>query len=133
MNRGLKALAAMVLCLMVHGVSVAADRGGHSLDEVKQNLAAGKAVLVDVREVDEWNDGHLQQAKLLPLSRIERGISPEQLTTLAPSGKIIYLHCAAGARCQTAAKLLRSTGRDLRPLKQGYDELLDAGFPRAGR
>lgn len=103
------------------------------LNAVKRDLAAGKAVLLDVREVGEWNDGHLRDARLLPLSRIENGVSTQVLATVAPPGKIIYLHCAAGARSQTAAQLLRSTGRDLRPLTQGYDELLEAGFPQAGR
>ena len=103
------------------------------LNAVKRELSAGKAVLLDVREVDEWNDGHLRDARLLPLSRIENGVSAQVLAMVAPQGKVIYLHCAAGARSQTAAQLLRSTGRDLRPLTEGYDELLDAGFAKAGR
>jgi phage shock protein E len=103
------------------------------LDEVKRDLAAGKAVLLDVREADEWKDGHLRDARSLPLSRIERGISAKELESVAPKGAIIYLHCAAGARSQTASTLLRSTNRELRPLTQGYDDLLQAGFPKATR
>ena len=103
------------------------------LDDVKRDLASGKAVLIDVREMDEWQEGHLKDARCLPLSRIEKGIRPESVTALAPEGTIVYLHCAAGARSQTAAKLLKYTGRDVRPLRQGYDELLEAGFPRAVR
>lgn len=111
----------------------AAPASAADLNAVKRELSAGKAVLLDVREVDEWNDGHLRDARLLPLSRIENGVSAQVLATVAPQGKVIYLHCAAGARSQTAAQLLHSTGRDLRPLTQGYDELLDAGFPKDGR
>lgn len=99
-----------------------------SLQVVKQNITAGKAVLIDVRELEEWNEGHLAAAALLPLSRIERGVTAEQLTKLAPGEKIIYLHCAFGSRCLDAAAHLKKTGRDIRPLKQGYDELLQAGF-----
>ena len=122
--------------LMVVGLTLAAGftavpAAAADLNAVKRDLAAGKAVLLDVREVDEWNDGHLRDARLLPLSRIENGVSAQALATVAPPGKIIYLHCAAGARSQTAGQLLRSTGRDLRPLPQGYDELLDAGFTKA--
>ena len=55
----------------------------------------------------------------------------QNFEAVAPPGKIVYLHCAAGARCQSAAQLLRRTGRDLRPLPQGYDELVEAGFAKA--
>lgn len=105
----------------------------NSLETVKRDLADGKAVLLDVREVDEWNDGHLQDARPLPLSQIEKGVGAMQLQAVAPAGKIIYLHCAAGARSQVAARHLKASGRDLRPLTQGYDELLEAGFPKAAR
>lgn len=127
----LRAIGAIILsatALLAADAALAAD-----LAVVKQDLASGKAVLIDVREVDEWNDGHLRDARLLPLSRIEAGLSAQSFANVAPPGKLVYLHCAAGARCQSAAQLLRRTGRDLRPLPQGYDELLDAGFPQAGK
>ncbi len=116
----------LVMAAGTTGNAVAAD-----LNMVKQDLSTGKAVLIDVREVDEWNDGHLRDARLLPLSRIEAGVDTRSFESLAPRGKIVYLHCAAGARCQSAARLLRQTGRDLRPLPQGYDELVEAGFAKA--
>lgn len=120
----ISAMAALIS--FASGSASAAD-----LNVVKQEIAAGKAVLIDVREADEWKDGHLRDARSLPLSRIQAGIAPQTLAELAPAGTAIYLHCAAGARCKTAAGLLRPTGRDLRPLPQGYDDLLDAGFQKA--
>ncbi|MEM1062347.1 MAG: rhodanese-like domain-containing protein [Planctomycetota bacterium] len=39
-----------------------------SLDVVRANLVAGRALLLDVREPSEWNAGHLAIAKPLPLS-----------------------------------------------------------------
>jgi rhodanese-related sulfurtransferase len=41
-----------------------------SLDTVKQRLASKEAVLIDVRELNEWNEGHLEDARLVPLSEI---------------------------------------------------------------
>ncbi len=118
--------------LVVCGVSLQAiEPTKDSVQTMKQNLTAGKAVLIDVRELDEWNDGHLVAAAHLPLSRIERGVSAEQLAKIAPAGKIVYLHCAFGSRSVTAGKYLSKTGRDVRPLKQGYDDLLGAGFRQA--
>lgn len=133
MNQVMTFAATMFLGLTACAIGFAAAPVEYSLESVKQDLAAGKAVLLDVREVGEWNDGHLQDARPLPLSQIEKGIGAKQLEAIAPTGKIIYFHCAAGARSQVAAKRLKASGRDLRPLTQGYDDLLRAGFPKASR
>ncbi|MBL9082056.1 MAG: rhodanese-like domain-containing protein [Planctomycetales bacterium] len=125
----LRVLGSFLGLLLAAGMVEAAAAA--DLNVVKQDLSSGKAVLLDVREVDEWNDGHLRDARLLPLSRIEAGVKMQNFEAVAPPGKIVYLHCAAGARCQSAAQLLRRTGRDLRPLPQGYDELVEAGFAKA--
>ena len=122
-----------LVLLIVGTVASAAEPTKDSLQTVKQNITAGKAVLIDVRELDEWNDGHLAGAALLPLSRIERGVTAEQLAKISPGEKIIYLHCAFGSRSLNAADLLKRTGRDVRPLKQGYDELRQSGFRAAAK
>ncbi len=123
----------MVLCLgLILSVRLlAADHTKDSLAAAKKNLDNKKAVILDVREADEWSEGHLAQATSLPLSQIKKGITAEQLEKLAPPGTIVYLHCAAGGRCVQAAKLLNKSGRDLRALKPGYDDLIEAGFPKA--
>ena len=102
-----------------------------SLETVKKNIADKKAVLLDVREKDEWNSGHLKDAIPLPLSSIEKGTTAAELTKLAGKDTVIYLHCAAGVRSLKAAKKLENLGRDLRPLKPGYDALVKAGFEQA--
>ncbi|MFO1020699.1 MAG: rhodanese-like domain-containing protein [Planctomycetales bacterium] len=114
-------------------VLLAGEHTTDSLETVKQNLAAKKAVLLDVREQNEWKKGHLKDAKLLPLSQLEEGLKPGELDKLAPKGTIIYTHCLSGARCVEAAKILREAGRDVRPLKAGYPALVKAGFPPAER
>lgn len=121
-------LAALVLAPQL---ASAADHTTDSLATVQMGVDQKKAVLVDVREKDEWNDGHLRDASLLPLSTLEKGLRKDELAKLLPKDKVIYLHCAAGGRCVTAAKILRSHGFDVRPLKPGYGALLDAGFPAA--
>lgn len=129
MFRSVCAVLCLSLVLSVH--LLAADHTKDSLATVKKNIEDKKAVILDVREVDEWSEGHLAQAKSLPLSQIKKGITPEQLAKLAPAGTIIYLHCAAGGRCVQASKLLNKSGRDLRALKSGYDDLIEAGFQNA--
>jgi rhodanese-related sulfurtransferase len=109
-----------------------------SLETVKQRLDEDKAVLLDVREKMEWEEGHLKQARLLPLTEIGKRLDePGYLAELKeslPTGKPIYLHCKAGGRCVIAAKDLKKAlgdGYDFRPLKPGYEDLLEAGFEKA--
>ncbi len=108
-----------------------ADHTKDTLQTVKKGLAEKKAVLVDVRELDEWNDGHVKDAKHLALSQLKSGVSDAKLKEIIPAGKIVYLHCAAGGRCLKAADLLKNKGYDIRPLKPGYDALISAGFEKA--
>ena len=111
------------------GVAVAAEHTKDSLEAVQQAVADQKAVLVDVREPEEWNEGHLSGARSLPLSALEKGVKPDALANLLPKTKIIYVHCLSGGRCLTAADILAPLGYDVRPLKPGYQALVAAGFP----
>jgi rhodanese-related sulfurtransferase len=98
-----------------------------SLETVKNHLRSKTAILVDVRDEDEWEEGHLKGARLAPLSEIREGLKPDAL----PKDKIIYLHCRSGRRSLIAQELLKKEGYDVRSLKQGYNDLLKAGFPKA--
>lgn len=122
-----------LFCLMtgITAVCYALDHTTDSLETVKKNLAEKKAVLLDVRELEEWEEGHLKQAIHLPLSKIEAGISREQLNKLIPGDAIIYTHCAAGVRSLKAGKILEKQREKVRPLKPGYSALKKAGFPVA--
>jgi rhodanese-related sulfurtransferase len=111
------------------GVAVAAEHTKDSLTAVQQAVAEQKAVLVDVREPEEWNEGHLSGARSLPLSALEKGVKPDALANLLPKTKIIYVHCLSGGRCLKAADILAPLGYDVRPLKPGYQALVAAGFP----
>lgn len=106
-----------------------------SLDQVKAAMAKKEAVLVDVREKSEWDEGHLEGAVFLPLSwlRQESKVDGfgEKLAGRLPAKKILYLYCRSGARARTAAGMLKKQGYDARPLKAGFDALRDAGFTPA--
>lgn len=111
----------------------AADHTKDMTDTVKKAVADGKAVLLDVREKSEWDDGHLKDAKLLPLSALQAGAKAEDVAKIAPKDKIVYLHCGSGVRCLKAADALKKLGYDVRPLKPGYMDLLKAGFAPASK
>jgi len=57
----------------------AAHHTKDSPTEVKKALGDRKAVLIDVREADEWNDGHFKGAKHLALSDLTAGVPDEKL------------------------------------------------------
>jgi rhodanese-related sulfurtransferase len=118
----------LILCVTP---AIAADHTKDTPETVKQNLKAEKAQLIDVREESEWKAGHLKQAKLLPLSTLSKKPKKEQLEKVLDKKKIVYVHCAAGVRVFPAAKILTEHGYDVRPLKQGYKDLLKAGFEKA--
>ncbi len=121
------------LCFLLFvSCSFAAEPTKDSLKKVKENLEAKKAVLVDVREENEWKSGHIEDAIFLPLSELRDGISAEELAERLPKDKIVYTHCASGFRSRTAADaLLKHKYEDVRALKPGYDDLLEAGFKKA--
>jgi rhodanese-related sulfurtransferase len=106
-----------------------AEHTKDSLDAVKQAVAQQKAVIIDVREPDEWQEGPLAGAGLLPLSVLERGVPPQELAKILPKDKIIYCYCLAGGRCAEAASMLKPLGYDVRAIKPGYPQLVKAGFP----
>ncbi len=123
----------VVLALACGGLcgTAFAEHTKDSLDVVKQAIAEQKAVLVDVREADEWQAGHIVGARLLPLSDLEKGVNAADLARILPQDKIIYCHCLMGGRCVEAAAILAPLGFDVRPLKPGYPQLVKAGFPTA--
>ncbi|MCU0704035.1 MAG: rhodanese-like domain-containing protein [Fimbriiglobus sp.] len=109
----------------------AADHTADTLDVVKKGVADKKAMLVDVREENEWTSGHLKDATLLPLSELKAGVTADKLKEKLGDTKVLYLHCGSGKRCLTAADLLKKQGYDVRPLKEGYADLVKAGFEKA--
>ncbi len=113
----------------------AAEHTKDSIETVKKNLTEKKALLIDVREQREWDAGHLKWASLVPLSKLRTGADQKEfaneLAERLPKEKIIYCHCRSGGRVLPASDILRKLGYDIRPLKHGYENLLEAGFPKA--
>ena len=126
------ATAAMaVLCVAAIGFAQEAlTHTKDSLDTVKENLKAGKAVIVDVREQNEWEAGHLKNAIFLPQSKLNSEAEVADLLKKLPKDKVIYTHCAAGRRAHACGEVLKKHGFDVRPLKPGYRDLVAAGFEK---
>jgi phage shock protein E len=109
----------------------AAEPTKDSLETVKKNVDDEKAVLVDVRDKSEWDEGHLEGAISLPLSELSKAADATELTKRLPKETILYTYCVAGKRSLKAAGILEGLGYNVRSLKPGYDQLIDFGFKKA--
>ena len=125
-----KLLAISSLIAFTYSPVHAAELSNDPLPTVQENIAAHKAVLVDVREPGEWNEGHVQGAVSLPLSSL-KDVDTTALEHQVPKEKIVYTHCVMGVRALKAANILEKLGYNVRPLKAGYKELVKAGFEKA--
>ena len=98
-----------------------------SLDELKAGLADGSVLLVDVREPNEWDAGHIAGATLNPLQSFDPAALPKA------ASKRIVLHCRSGKRSVTALGLAQDAGRDdvRAHFGGGMLEWVDAGEPVA--
>lgn len=131
MSRTFRFLSALFLLGCLSAFAQGAEHTKDSIETVKKNLAEKKAVLLDVREQKEWDEGRLKDAQLAPLSKLQAGADVKDLAKDVKKDTIIYCHCRAGRRALTAADLLKKAGYDVRPLKDGYEDLLKAGLPKA--
>jgi rhodanese-related sulfurtransferase len=102
------------------------------LKKVKELTETEKAVLVDVRDEKEWDEGHLEGAILLPYSEMtskeNRPRTLRRLLLTVPREKRVFCYSSSGRRALVAANLVRDLGYDAQALKEGYVDLVDAGF-----
>ncbi len=69
-----------------------------------RNLVEDNAFIIDVREIDEYNLGHLNGAINIPLSQFRENIN------LVPKDKPVYLHCRSGQRSYNTVLILNNLG-----------------------
>ncbi len=73
--------------------------------EVNEKLKFGKHPFVlDVRQPEEYRQGHIAGAKLIPLGELRRHMAD------LPKGREIVCVCASGSRSSSASKALAKEG-----------------------
>jgi rhodanese-related sulfurtransferase len=101
-----------LLCLaLLPAVALGAGAPSVSPQEAAKLVAAGKAVLVDVREPAEWKEtGVAAPAVLLPKSDFD-GDQKQWKEFLAKNGdKQVLVYCRSGRRSDAVAKALADKG-----------------------
>ncbi len=87
-------------------------------DELIQRLRKGDVVLIDVRPREEYEAGHIEGARSIPLAELE-----ERLAEL-PDDREVVAYCRGPfcAYAHDAVRRLRAAGREARRLDDGWPE-----------
>jgi rhodanese-related sulfurtransferase len=81
-------------------------------------------LILDVRQPNEFSDGHVPGAKLIPLGELEARLSD------VPNDAAVYVICRSGNRSKTASDILTKNGKtDVRNVQGGTLAWQAAGFP----
>jgi rhodanese-related sulfurtransferase len=91
-----------------------------TVDDLAHRLEAG-AVVVDVRQPDEFADGHLPGALLVPLNEV-----PARMDEL-PRDTDVFLVCRSGGRSRLAAEFLVAHGVRAVNVEGGTMAWIDSG------
>ena len=120
-----RTLLGLVLLSAGFGCSKADYKEVDSVGAMALTQAPG-AVILDVRTPEEYAEGHIPGAKLIPLSELR--LSAERL----PGGKSasVLVYCRTGMRSALAASTLQKMGwTDVSSFKGGIIAWQAAGYP----
>ena len=97
-----------------------------SAEEARDLMKNSGAVVVDVRESDEWRQGHIPEAVGIP-----RGFLELRIEDKVPDHKTpVILQCASGTRSLLASRALHEMGyENLYNLNGGFNAWKDKGLP----
>ncbi|MBC7693531.1 MAG: MBL fold metallo-hydrolase [Methylotenera sp.] len=90
----------------------------------KDATKSQEVLFIDVREVDEFAEGHMPETRNIPLS--ELGLNLPELLKV----RRVYVSCLSGRRSSMAAKTLSYLGvEDVVNVTGGYQAWTQAGYP----
>ncbi|MBN1920118.1 MAG: rhodanese-like domain-containing protein [Anaerolineae bacterium] len=93
------------------------------VEEVQALVAAGEVVILDVREVFEYKDGHIPDAQLIPLGEL-----PNRLNEV-PRDETVIIVCRSGNRSAQAHQFLLDQGfTNVHNMKGGMNDWIAAGY-----
>ncbi len=96
------------------------------IDQARKLMEQTGTVVVDVRESEEWRQGHLPNAVFIP-----RGFLELRIEEKVPDHKTpVILQCASGTRSLLAARTLKELGYEkVYNLVGGFNSWKDRGLP----
>jgi rhodanese-related sulfurtransferase len=94
------------------------------VDELARRRAEG-AVVIDVRQPDEYDEVHVPGARLIPLADVG-----QRLDEVPAEGEVLVI-CRSGGRSRKAAEVMNAAGRQAVNVAGGTLAWIDAGHPVA--
>jgi len=92
--------------------------------ELNEKLKNGKRpFVIDVRQPNEYRNGHIVGAKLIPLGELTQKMKK------LPQSKEIVCVCASGNRSRSATRILVDAGYDATNMKGGMHAWRRSRFP----
>jgi rhodanese-related sulfurtransferase len=88
-----------------------------------RSLVDGGALLLDVRQPEEWAAGHAPGAMFVPLSEVAARVDD------LPRGRRIVAICRSGARSGRVTEFLAGHGFDVVNLAGGMKAWAQSGYP----
>jgi phage shock protein E len=97
-----------------------------SPEEAAAEAKDGGAVIIDVRDKEEWDKGHIPEAV-----RLSRGTIELEVEDMFPdSNTSIICHCGGGGRSALVAESLQKMGyKNVRSMAGGFKAWKAAGLP----
>ena len=97
-----------------------------SPQDAAAKLKSGEAVIVDVRDKDEWDQGQIPGAMHMSRGTIELDIEEK----VPDPNAMIICHCGGGGRSALAAESLQKMGyKNVRSMAGGFKAWKAAGLP----
>ena len=95
-----------------------------SVADAAQSIKNG-VLVIDVREQNEYDQAHIENSVLVPLSTV----SAEKINEINPQNKTILIHCHAGKRSKVAANIILSQGYtgEILELDEGISAWIEFG------
>jgi phage shock protein E len=97
-----------------------------SPNETRAQVERGEALLIDVREAEDWNEGHVTGAK-----NFSRGSIELEIEDAAPDlNQPIICYCGGGSRSALVTESLQKMGyKNARSMSGGFRSWKEAGLP----
>ena len=116
------------------------QKGDHQDDLTSYEISPGEVVekiknkedvvLLDVRTIEEYEEGHLQGAVLVPVQELSSQTLAEAGLWESAKDKEIIIYCRSGARSQTAFNIMKSLGyTNIKSVAGGLVHWQEDGYP----
>jgi hydroxyacylglutathione hydrolase len=99
--------------------------GVTDIDGLRRALEDGSAQALDVRQDQEWREGHVPGARHVHVPDVRSALGA------LPRDRRLYLYCASGYRAAMAASLLDAAGMAIELVDGGFADWHARGYPVA--